>query len=187
MLDDHGHADILGRSQPDISLDVQLAFATGTLLKLEGIFLLQHDILQMTTHNGSMQFPEAFLKELIIIKIPSWRGNHVHHIQVGAKLRTVYILYQAQALIRTAGYHPRHALYAELGVPWAGCVDDFAYHPHGHIPQLAAEIVAVTTIPARAIGSTHHIHAASGAYGIGHVGGWHSRSILRLLFGKDTF
>ena len=88
---------------------------------------------------------------------------------MGAKLRTVYILYQAQILIRTAGYHPWHGLYAEFGVHRADGIDNLPYHPYGHIPQFLAEVVAVSAVPPCTVGCPHHIHTAGGPYGIGHA------------------
>ena len=88
----------------------------------------------MTAHDGAMQLLETLHEKLIIEEIPAGRGNHVHHIEVGAEHLTIHIFYQSQILVRTIGNHPGHGLDTELGMGGVGGIDDLLNHADRHIP-----------------------------------------------------
>jgi hypothetical protein len=77
-----------------IEIDIQRTLATGTLLKLECVFRLKQDILQMATDNGAVKLLETLPKKLIIVKISLRCGNHIDYIEMGSEFRAVDILYQ---------------------------------------------------------------------------------------------
>lgn len=85
MLDNHGHTRVFRRGQPGIEFKIQRSLTTGTLLKLEGVFRLQQDILQVATHNGAVKFVETFMEELIIeentSECPPVNDCRIHLIQ----------------------------------------------------------------------------------------------------------
>ena len=88
---------------------------------------------------------------------------------MGSELRAVNILYQAQILIWTTGYHPRHRLYTEFGMLRSSGINDLTNHLDSHIPQFTTEILAITAIPSGTIRCTHYIHATGSTNGICHA------------------
>ena len=87
---------------------------------------------------------------------------------MGSELRTVYRFDQADIFVRAGGDHPGHRFYAELGALRACCIDDLPYLIDCQRPKPIREIVAVSAVPARAIGSSGDIDAAGGTDGIRH-------------------
>ena len=69
VFDDHWHFRVLGVCQLGIEIDIQRTIATSTFLKLEGVFRLKQNILQVTTDNGAVKLLETLPKKLIIVKI----------------------------------------------------------------------------------------------------------------------
>ena len=94
VFDDHWHVRVLGVCQLGIEIDIQRTLATGTLLKLECVFRLKQNILQMATDNGAVKLLETLSEKLIIVKISLRCGNHIDYIEMGSEFRAVDILYQ---------------------------------------------------------------------------------------------
>ena len=48
-------------------------------------------------------------------------------------------------------------------------VYDLTNHRDGHIPQFAAEVISIASVPAGTVGRAYHIHTTGGTDGISHA------------------
>ena len=94
MLNDQRHIRICLTCQLRLLFQIQTSSAAGSLPELQGKFLFQDHILQMTASDMRSQLTEALLHKIFMIKISLRSSDPVKHIHMHSKPLPVHVMDQ---------------------------------------------------------------------------------------------